>query len=159
MKLSSWKLSPPQHETVDKGHGRLETRKIWTSCELAEYLDFPYQRQVVRIERSSENLKSGKIRHEVVFGITSLAPELASPQRLLELNRGHWSIENSLHYVRDVTFAEDLSQIRTKTAPHVMASLRNLAISLLRINQHTNIAQALRHYAANPDLSLALIGL
>jgi predicted transposase YbfD/YdcC len=58
---------------------------------------------------------------------------MAPPQRLLELNRGHWAIENSLHYVRDVTFAEDLSQIRTKTAPHVMASLRNLAISLLRI--------------------------
>lgn len=113
----------------------------------------------MRIERSSENLTSGKIRHEVVFGITSLAPELASPQRLLELNRGHWSIENSLHYVRDVTFAEDLSQIRTKTAPHVMASLRNLVISILRINNHANIAQALRHYAANPDLSLALIGL
>jgi predicted transposase YbfD/YdcC len=113
----------------------------------------------MRIERLSEQLKSGKIRREVVFGITSLAPELASPKRLLELNRGHWAIENSLHYVRDVTFAEDLSQIRTKTAPRVMASLRNLAISLLRITHHTNIAQALRHYAANPELALALIGL
>jgi hypothetical protein len=144
---------------VEKGHGRLEIRRIWTSCDLDGYLDFPHQRQVFRIERLSEELKSGKVRHEVVFGITSLAPELASPQRLLELNRGHWAIENGLHYVRDVTFAEDLSQIRTKTAPQVMASLRNLAISLLRINQHTNIAKALRHYAANPELTLALIGL
>lgn len=95
----------------------------------------------------------------MVFSITSLSPDKATPERLLALNRGHWSIENSLHYVRDVTFAEDLSQIRTDTAPQVMASLKNLAISLLRINKHTNIASALRHYAANPQLTLALIGL
>lgn len=114
---------------------------------------------MLRIERITEDIKTGKQRQEVVFGITSLSPQRATPQRLLELNRGHWSIENSLHYVRDVTFAEDLSQIRIHTAPQVMASLKNLAISILRINKHTNIASALRHYAANPQLTLALIGL
>ncbi len=104
-------------------------------------------------------MKSGKERREVVFGITSLSPQKATPERLLELNRGHWSIENSLHYVRDVTFAEDLSQIRTHTAPRVIDSLKNLALSNLRINKHTTIARALRLYAANPQLTLALIGL
>jgi predicted transposase YbfD/YdcC len=114
---------------------------------------------VLKIERITEEIKSGKKRQETVFGITSLPAAKASPERLLELNRGHWSIENSLHYVRDVTFAEDLSQIRTNTAPQVMATLKNLAISLLRINRETNIAKALRHYAANPCMILSLIGL
>lgn len=137
----------------------MEIRRIWTSSELNGYLDFPHHGQVLRIERITHHVKSGKERREVVFGITSLSPQKATPERLLELNRGHWSIENSLHYVRDVTFAEDLSQIRTHTAPRVMATLKNLAISILRINKYTNIASALRHYAANPLLTLALIGL
>lgn len=147
------------HETVDKGHGRLEIRRIWASSDLNEYLEFPCHKQVMRIERITEMLKSGKQRHEVVFGITSLSPEQASPERLLELNRGHWSIENSLHHVRDTTFDEDRSQIRTKAAPQVMATLKNLAISILRLNSFTNIASALRHFAAQQHLSLALIGL
>lgn len=147
------------HETVDKGHGRLEIRRIWASTDLNGYLEFPCHQQVMRIERITEILKSGKQRHEVVYGITSLSPEQASPARLLELNRGHWSIENSLHHVRDTTFDEDRSQIRTKTAPQVMATLKNLAISLLRLNSFKNIASALRHFAAQQHLSLALIGL
>ena len=147
------------HETIDKGHGRLEIRRIWASTELNNYLEFPCHQQVMRIERITEMLKSGKQRHEVVYSITSLSPEKASPQRLLELNRGHWSIENSLHHVRDTTFDEDRSQIRTKTAPQVMSTLKNLAISILRLNSFRNIASALRHFAAKQHLTLALIGL
>ena len=147
------------HETVDKGHGRLEIRRIQTSTDLNGYLDFPCHQQVIRIERITELLNSGKQRHEVVFGITSLSPEKASPERLLELNRGHWSIENALHHVRDTTFDEDRSQILTKTAPQVMATLKNVAISILRLNSFTNIASAVRDLAAQQHLSLALIGL
>jgi hypothetical protein len=147
------------HETVDKGHGRLEIRKIQTSTELRNYLEFPYHQQVMRIERITLMLKSGKQRHEVVYGITSLSPLQASPQQLLELNRGHWSIENSLHHVRDTTFDEDRSQIRTNTAPQVMATLKNLAISILRLNSYKNIASALRHFAAQQHLTLVLIGI
>ncbi len=147
------------HETIDKGHGRLEIRRIWTSTELINYLEFPGHQQVMHIERIAEFLKSGKTRHEVVFGITSLSPEKASPERLLELNRGHWSIENSLHYVRDTTFDEDRSQIRTKTAPQVMATLKNLAISILRLHTFTNIASAVRHFAAQQNLTLLSVGL
>lgn len=98
------------------------------------------------------------MRREVVCGITSLDESKATPERLLALNRGHWCIENRLHWVRDVTFDEDRSQVRTKAAPRVMATLRNLAISLLRLRDCVNIAEALRLYAAKPHLTLQVIG-
>lgn len=92
--------------------------------------------------------------------ITSLSPQKASPQRLLALNRGHWEIENRLHWVRDVVFGEDLSQIRTGAGPRVMATLRNLAISLIRLHRKScGIARALRDMAARPHLTLAMVGL
>jgi len=133
-------------------------RKIWTSIDLNEYLDFPFCGQVACIERHTENLKTGKQRSETAYLITSLSPHKASPKQLLDLNRGHWSIENKSHYVRDVTFDEDRSQIRTKTGPRMMATLRNLAIGLLRMAGYANIAEALRHMAAKPHLALQLIG-
>ncbi len=80
----------------------------------------------------------------MVYGITSLTPQNSDPARVLSLNRNHWSIENKVHWVRDVTFDEDRSQVRKKAGPHVMDSLRNLAISLLRMAGAKNIAQALR---------------
>lgn len=96
----------------------------------------------------------------MVYLITSLSPEEASPQRLLDLNRGHWGIENRLHWVRDVTFGEDHSQIRTGAGPQMMALLRNLAISLMRLRLETQwIAQAVRDLAARPHLALAIVGL
>jgi predicted transposase YbfD/YdcC len=133
-------------------------RKIWTSSDLNTYVDFPFCGQVACIERHTENLKTGKKRSETAYLITSLSPHKISPEQLLDLNRGHWSIENKSHYVRDVTFDEDRSQIRTKTGPRMMATLRNLAISLLRLADYTNIAAATRHMAAKPYLALHLIG-
>ena len=144
---------------MDKGHGRIETRRIWTSTELKRYLEFPYQEQVVRIERTVTDLAGNPLRHEVVSGITSLPPEKAGPERLLEINRGHWGIENKLHYVRDTTYDEDRCRIRTKSGPRVMAALRNVAIGILRLRKHSNIAQAVRLYAAKPHLTLGLIGI
>lgn len=124
------------------------------------FLDFPHVGQVARIERLTEQVKSGKTRTEVVYLITSLSPEQASPQRLLALNRGHWEIENRLHWVRDVTFGEDHSQIRTGAGPRMMAILRNLAISLVRLyHQASGIAEALRELAARPHLALAMVRL
>jgi len=113
----------------------------------------------MRIDRITVKLPEQTVRREVAYCITSLSSEEASPKRLLNLNRGHWGIENKLHYVRDVTFQEDLSQIRTKSGPRVMAALRNLAIGILRINGHTNIAKSLRFYGRRPHLALKLIGL
>ena len=111
------------------------------------------------MERTTLNLDGTPLRHEVVQGITSLSTDKASPSRLLEIVRGHWSIENGLHYVRDVTFDEDRSQVRKKAGPQVMASLRNLAISLLRLAGATNIAAAGRHCNRYLDKTLRLIGL
>lgn len=153
-------LFPPAHETVEKQHGRLEIRRIWTSSQLSAYVQFPCSAQVARVERITRMIAAGKTRTERVYLITSLTPEKASAERLLSLNRGHWQIENRLHWVRDVTFAEDLSQIRTGSGPRVMATLRNLAVSLIRLRCKSRwIAQALREMAARPHLTLAIVGL
>ena len=144
---------------MDKGHGRIETRRIWTSTDLKGYLEFPYHEQVMRIERVTTDLSGNALRHEVVSGITSLTPEKASPERLLQINREHWCIENKLHYVRDVAYDEDRCRIRQKSGPRIMATLRNVAIGILRLRKHTNISQANRHYAAKQNLTLGLIGI
>jgi len=123
------------------------------------YSDFPYAAQVFCLKRSITDLKGHPLRSETVYGITSLSPAKADPARLLSLNRSHWSIENALHWVRDVTFDEDRSQVRKLSGPQVMASLRNLTISLLRMAGAENIAQALRSCAWNKNLPLRLLGI
>ncbi len=95
----------------------------------------------------------------MVYGVTSLRPERATPGRVLELVRGHWHIENKSHWVHDVTFDEDRSQVRCGNIPQVMAALRNTAIELLRWAGHTNIAAACRRLAPQPAQALALIGI
>lgn len=153
-------LFPPDFSDTDKQHGRLETREISTSTRLNEFVDFPHVGQVARVERTRQQVTSGKSHTEVVYLITSLSPEQASPERLLALNRGHWEIENRLHWVRDVTFGEDLSQIRKGAGPRMMATLRNLAISLVRLyHKAAGIAEALRDLAAQPHLALAMVRL
>jgi hypothetical protein len=96
---------------------------------------------------------------EYAYGVTSLTPQRADPARLAQLARGHWGIENRLHWVRDVTYDEDRSQLRTAAAPRVLASLRNLAISALRAAGATNIAKALRYIARDPTRAPALLGM
>ena len=144
---------------MDKAHGRLEVRRIWTSTELNDYLDFPYVAQVFVIQRETTNLVTGEFRTETVYGLTSLSRAKASPARLLALNRGHWVIENSLHWVRDWAFDEDRCRIRRGTGARVMASLRNLVISLLRLAGAHNITAALRFCGRQQLRPLRLIGL
>jgi hypothetical protein len=136
----------------------LEIRKIWTSTEINNFVLFPHCGQVAHLNRYSEEIKSGKVHEETVCVITSLSPTKAAPERLLDLARGHWGIENKSHYVRDVTFDEDQSQNK-KSGPRVMATLRNFAISILRLIGRKNIAKALRDMAAKPHMALRLIGL
>jgi len=145
--------------TVDIGHGRIETRNLTTSEALVGYSDWPGLAQVFEVGRHVITQKTAKERVEVVYGVTSLRPERATPHRLLELVRGHWGIENKSHWVRDVTFDEDRSQVRCGNIPQVMAALRNAAIGLLRWAGHTNIAAACRRLAAQPAQALALIGI
>jgi predicted transposase YbfD/YdcC len=137
----------------------LEIRKIWTSTEINDYVDFPYCGQVACLQRYREEIKSGKIQKETVHLITSLSQDGADAKRLLNLIRGHWTIENKSHYVRDFTFDEDRSKIRTKSGPRIMATLRNFAISIFRLLGYTNMAKALRDMMAKPHLTLRLIGI
>jgi predicted transposase YbfD/YdcC len=152
-------LFPPEAQTVEKAHGRLEIRKIWTSTEINDFVIFPHCAQVAHLKRYRQNIKSGKVRQETAFLITSLSPIEANAERLMGLARGHWGIENKSHYVRDVTFDEDRSQVRKNSGPRVMATLRNFAISILRLNGYHNIAAALREMAAKSHLPLRLIGI
>jgi predicted transposase YbfD/YdcC len=145
--------------TVDIGHGRIETRHLTTSAALVGYSDWPGLAQVFEVGRHVMTQKTATERVEVVYGVTSLRPERATPNRLRELVRGHWGIENKSHWVRAVTFDEDRSQVRCGNIPHMMAALRNTAIGLLRWAGHTNIAAACRRLAAQPAQALALIGI
>lgn len=150
-------LPPPQALQHGKHGNRQETRRLWVSDVLVGYSDWPHLAQVCRMER--QVYVKGKITSEVAYAVTSLPPSAASPHRLLALWRGHWGIENRVHWVRDVTFDEDRSQVRTGAVPQVLAALRNLTISLLRLDHQPNIAAALRRHAAHPDEALALIGI
>jgi hypothetical protein len=137
----------------------LEIREIWTSTQLNAYLNFPYVGQVFCLRRNTTQILSQKQSTETVYGLTSLSPEKAQPARLLELSRAHWTIENRLHWVRDVSFDEDRCRIRKAAGAHVMASLRNLAISLLRMAGARYIPPALRACSRLGHKLLRLIGL
>ena len=145
----------PQTETCTYGHGRIETRRLQATTALNDYLTWPGTQQVFRLER--QVTRHGQTTTETVYGITSLSLRRAPPALLLSFTREHWHIENKSHWVRDVTFDEDRSQVRQGNLPHVMAALRNAVISLLRTGI-TNIAQALRRFAAQPDSALQLVG-
>lgn len=148
-------LPPPQKVQTAKHGGRVERRSLWTSEALVGYTDWPHLAQVCRMERIVT--RKGRTSRDVAYSVTSLTSAVASPKRLLALWRGHWGIENRLHWVRDVTFDEDRCQIRTGAAPQVMAALRNLVIGLLRLVDVQNIAAALRSYAARPFNALRLL--
>jgi predicted transposase YbfD/YdcC len=156
-----WREVEVGHRSTETSHGRREIRALKV-VTIAAGIEFPHARQGVQIVRrtrpvSARTGKRGKWRTETVYAITDLGPHQARPDELAAWVRGHWQIENGLHWVRDVTFAEDLSQIRTGAAPQVMASLRNLVISLHRLAGATNIAAALRHHARDARRPLQLL--
>jgi len=115
--------------------------------------------QIYRLERERVEKKTGKREVLVEYGISSLSGKEAGPGELLTLRRGEWKIENQSHYVRDVTYGEDGSQVRDGRVAQVMAALRNVAIGLMRRAGQKNIAAGTRYYAARPWDALALIGL
>ncbi|HEY8597284.1 MAG TPA: ISAs1 family transposase [Thermomicrobiales bacterium] len=152
--------APQATEAHSQHGGRVETRRLAASTALVGYSDWPGLAQALRLERRVVAKATGAVlRQEVVYAVTSLAPERATPAQLLTLWRAHWHIENKLHYVRDVTFDEDRAQVRAGTAPQCMAAFRNLAIGLLRLLGAPNIAAAIRRYAAQPARALAALGL
>jgi predicted transposase YbfD/YdcC len=148
-----WKAVAAEHRSVETGHGRREIRTLKV-VTIATGIAFPHARQAIQVTRrtrpvSARTGRKGRWRTETVYAITDLAPHQARPDELAAWIRGHWQIENGLHWVRDVTFGEDASRVRTGAGPQVMASLRNLATSLHRLAGATNIAAALRHHGRN----------
>lgn len=143
--------------TLDKGHGRIEQRRLTASSALNDYLDWPYLGQVFEIERESYDCSKQQTRQEIAYGITSLTADKADAGRLMVLVRNHWSIENGLHYRRDVTFQEDACRMKSRTGAQVLAVLNNLAIGLIRHLGWDNAAEARRFFAARIDKALSLI--
>jgi predicted transposase YbfD/YdcC len=151
--------SPAHHVTHDKGHGRNETRTITVSPDVAD-LDFPGVYQAWRIERDITYTCGLPRSHEIAYGITSLTTHEANPADVAALVRGQWGIENRSHHVRDRTFDEDRSQVRVGSSPQVMATLRNIAISLLRLAGYQNIAKgtrAMRRRSLNIETLLSIM--
>jgi predicted transposase YbfD/YdcC len=144
-----WKECTTVRYDRETGHGRRETRSVRVLTVTGLGLDFPHVTQAVKIHRYRTDAKSGKTTRQTVHAITDMASHQASPQRLGQLARGHWGIE-SVHHVRDTTFAEDASKIRTGHGPANMATLRNLAVNTLRDAGHRSIAAGLRQASYQP---------
>jgi predicted transposase YbfD/YdcC len=154
-----WRTVEVAHRVAGTAHGRREIRTLKV-VTIAAGIEFPHARQAIQVVRKTRPVRAGRTGKwctETVYAITDLPPHQARPDELAGWIRGHWQIENGLHWVRDVTFGEDLSQIRTGAAPQVMATLRNLAISLHRLSGATNIAKALRHHARDARRPLQLL--
>lgn len=146
-------------QSVDKGHGRIERRHLIIRAVLPGDCDWPGAQQVFRVERRVIRTKTGEVHTEALEGLTSRTAEAADAQQVLGFLRDHWRIEDQSHWVRDVTFDEDRSQVRCGAIPEVMAAFRTTAIGLLRVAGETNIAAACRRCAAQPWRALALIGI
>jgi predicted transposase YbfD/YdcC len=156
-----WRQVGDAHRSAETGHGRREIR-VLKVVTIAAGIAFPHARQAIQVIRrtrpiSARTGRKGRWHTETVYAVTDLAPHQARPDELAAWIRGHWQIENGLHWVRDVTFGEDASRVHTGAAPQVMASLRNLATSLHRLAGATNIAKALRHHSRDALRTLELI--
>jgi len=139
-------------EHTPPDHGRIETRKIWTTTELNDYLDFPHVGQAFLVERHCTEKKTGKTSLEIAYGLTSRTPEQANPRRVLKVNRGHWTIENSCHYILDWNYDEDRSRIRTGHGPENITRLRRFAISVIKSQGARSVAQKMRQLTRNVRL-------
>lgn len=146
--------APHYVEITPPDHGRIETRSIWTSDIINDYLDFPHVGQVFCIEREVIIKKTGKKTLEEVFCVTSRTADQADAQKLLELNRGHWAIENSCHYVIDWNFNEDRDRIRTGYGPENITRLRRFAVTVIAhvAGKKESVAELMRRLQRNTRL-------
>ncbi len=164
--LFSLPAHPADHEVWDqfgpsseKGHGRLETRTLISGAAHIEDVDWPGVAQVMRRECERIEQKSGKLTREVSYGVTSLGVDQASAAGLEGLWRGHWTIENRVHYVRDVSFGEDGGHAAAGSTAHALASVRNALLELFRQALWRFVPDALAHYGASVRRALCLVGL
>jgi predicted transposase YbfD/YdcC len=144
--------------TVEKGHGRLETRVLEASPSLNTWLDWPDVGQVLRRTCRRVDLRTGVVTEAVTLGITSLPFVPGQVAQVERFWRGHWSIENKVHYVRDVSLGEDAGQAHTGATARALAALRNAVLTLIRARRWRYVPDAIRHYAADPKRALDLIG-
>jgi predicted transposase YbfD/YdcC len=151
-----WRQVPAAHDARERGHGRDE-RRVMKVTAVATGLAFPHGAQAIQIVRRRRIRGRKKWSRETVYAITSLAAVQVSPAELAAIIRGHWMIEDRLHWVRDMDYDEDRSQVRTASGPRVMATLRNLALTILRLAGHASIATALRHQNRRPDRPLRTV--
>jgi predicted transposase YbfD/YdcC len=152
-----WTDVPIGHRETDTSHDRVVTR-TYKVVTIAAGIVFPHAAQAVQIVRTRKRKGSTKrATRETMYAVTSLTATQTQPTELARYIRGHWHVENKLHWVRDTTMGEDASRTRTGGGPRMMASLRNLAISLLRLTGHTNIAKAIRHMGRKPKRAIKLI--
>jgi predicted transposase YbfD/YdcC len=151
------RLPEQQGQTTEKAHGRLEMRSIRVSSELKGYSDWPGLEQVFEIRRCWQS--KGVWKEAVRYGVTSLPATIAIPECLLKLKRGHWIIENGLHYVKDVIMGEDKSTVHADNGPKIMAALRNTALSLLRHAGCSTIAARMRYNSTHPQAALEILSL
>jgi predicted transposase YbfD/YdcC len=142
---------------TSKGHGRLEVRTLTTSSQLNDFLDWPFLQQVFKLERSVTIQKTGQTRYEIIYGITSLSAEQASPSQLLQLLRSYWGIENGLHYRRDVTLHEDQTRFTKDSAAHIMSIINNIVLALIAKTGYEFVPSARRYFAANLDEAFKLL--
>jgi len=139
-------------EHTPPDHGRIEMRKIWTTTELNDYLAFPHVGQAFVVERHCTEKKTGATSLETAYGVTSRTPEQADPKQVLKVNRGHWTIENSCHYILDWNFDEDRSRIRTGYGPENITRLRRFAIGVIKCKGARSVAQKMRQLTRNARL-------
>ncbi|WP_433355794.1 ISAs1 family transposase [Microtetraspora malaysiensis] len=159
LKALPWRQVEVGHTETVHGHGRSEKRSIKVcSVAIGSGLLFPHAAQAICIIRKVRPRSGGRWKTVTVYAVTSLAPFQARPGELAAWVRAHWQIE-ALHHIRDVTYREDFSQVRTGSGPAVMAALRNVAIGILKLCGWTNIAQANRRHAQDPTRCLATLGL
>jgi len=146
-------------ETWDKGHGRLEQRQIICSPDLNDWFAKEWQgiEQVFHLRRTTTILKTGEVRRQVVYGLSSLSLQEAPPERILALIRAHWHIENRLHWRRDVTLGEDRCQTRTGAVPGLLARLNSAVLSLMDRLAVRNVARQARYFDAHIEQAIHLL--
>jgi predicted transposase YbfD/YdcC len=157
VKRVPWEQVPGREPVREKSHGRYQARSVKV-CDAPPRLKLEGAAQVFRIIRRTKTMDpDGRWTIETAYGATSLAWDRTCPEEIAELVRRHWAVENELHWVRDVTLGEDLSQIRTKNGPAVMAEIRNIAVSLHRLQGADNIAAAGREVQRHANKGFQMI--
>jgi predicted transposase YbfD/YdcC len=157
LKHLPWRQVPVACDTREKGHGRAERRTLKLTA-VAAGIAFPHAAQAIQVIRRRRPLSGKKWSTQTSYAVTSLTASQAAPAQAAGWIRGHWGIE-AIHHIRDVTYAEDASQIRTGNGPQVMATLRNLGIAILKPTGHGSVAAACRYHARDAARTLTILGL